>query len=61
MVSLLQMSITGASFLNTKEQFKEKLLSLSVKQEIAITDEKIDDLVYKLYAITEKERKIIEG
>lgn len=55
------MSITGASFLNTKEQFKEKLLSLSVKQEIAITDEKIDDLVYKLYAITEKERKIIEG
>lgn len=33
----------------------------AVEREIAITDEKIDDLVYELYVITDKERKIIEG
>ncbi|MFQ6084483.1 MAG: Eco57I restriction-modification methylase domain-containing protein, partial [Candidatus Aminicenantia bacterium] len=32
-----------------------------IEREIKITDEKIDELVYELYGITEKERKTIEG
>jgi hypothetical protein len=32
-----------------------------VEREIAVTDEKIDDIVYGLYGITEEERKLIEG
>jgi hypothetical protein len=32
-----------------------------VEREIAATDAEIDDLVFKLYRITEKQRKIIEG
>lgn len=32
-----------------------------IEREIAVTDEKIDDIVYGLYGITEEERKIIEG
>jgi len=32
-----------------------------VEREIAVTDEKIDEIVYKLYGITEEEKKIIEG
>jgi hypothetical protein len=32
-----------------------------VEREITITDEKIDDIVYELYGVTEEERKIIEG
>lgn len=32
-----------------------------IEREIAVTDEKIDDIVYGLYGITEKERKVIEG
>ena len=32
-----------------------------IEREIAITDEKIDDIVYGLYVVTEEERKIIEG
>ena len=32
-----------------------------VEREIAVTDEKIDEIVYGLYGITEEERKIIEG
>ena len=32
-----------------------------IEREIAITDEKIDDIVYTLYGITDKERKVIEG
>ncbi|MDP3297163.1 MAG: TaqI-like C-terminal specificity domain-containing protein, partial [Thermodesulfovibrionia bacterium] len=32
-----------------------------IEREIAVTDEKIDDIVYGLYGITEDERKIIEG
>ena len=32
-----------------------------IEREIAITDEKIDKIVYGLYGITEEERKIIEG
>jgi len=32
-----------------------------IEREIQITDEKIDELVYELYGITENDRKIIEG
>ena len=32
-----------------------------IEREISITDEKIDDMVYGLYGITEGERKIVEG
>lgn len=32
-----------------------------VEREIAVTDEKIDEIVYGLYGITEDERRIIEG
>jgi murein tripeptide amidase MpaA len=32
-----------------------------VEREITVTDEKIDEIVYELYGITEEERKIIEG
>jgi hypothetical protein len=32
-----------------------------IERQIAATDKKIDDLVYKLYDITEEERNIIEG
>lgn len=32
-----------------------------VEREIAVTDEKIDEIVYGLYGVTEEERKIIEG
>lgn len=51
-------------------KLNEKLLSLKgkhtdegarIEQEIAETDAKIDQLVYKLYGITEEEKKIIEG
>jgi hypothetical protein len=44
---------------------KKSILPLSskkekIEREIKITDEKIDELVYKLYGITDEERKIIE-
>lgn len=32
-----------------------------IEREIAVTDEKIDEIIYGLYGITEEERKIIEG
>ena len=32
-----------------------------IEREITITDEKIDNIVYGLYGITEEERKVIEG
>jgi hypothetical protein len=32
-----------------------------LEREIASTDREIDELVYELYGITDKERKIIEG
>jgi len=32
-----------------------------VEREIAVTDEKIDEIVYGLYGVTEEERKIIES
>lgn len=31
-----------------------------IEREIAVTDEKIDDIVYGLYGITDEERKIME-
>ena len=44
---------------------KKNALPLSVEREriereITITDEKIDEIVYVLYGVTEEERKIIE-
>lgn len=32
-----------------------------IEREIAVTEEKIDKIVYGLYGITEEERKIKEG
>ena len=32
-----------------------------IEREIAVTDEKIDDIVYGLYRIMDEEREIIEG
>ncbi|MCK4251154.1 hypothetical protein KAX97_06885 [candidate division WOR-3 bacterium] len=40
----------------TKDSEKEQ-----IQRQIEKTDREIDDLVYKLYGITEKERKVIEG
>jgi len=34
---------------------------MQIQRQIEKTDREIDDLVYKLYGITEEERKIIEG
>ena len=31
-----------------------------IEREVAVTDEKIDEIVYGLYGVTEEERKIIE-
>ena len=32
-----------------------------IEREIAVTDEKIDEIVCGLYGVTDEERKIIEG
>lgn len=32
-----------------------------IEREIVVTDEKIDEIVYKLYRITDEERKVIEN
>jgi len=32
-----------------------------IEREIAATDERIDGIVYRLYGITEEEKRIIEG
>ncbi len=37
------------------------MLVLIISNGVEKTDREIDDLVYKLYGITEEERKIIEG
>ncbi len=42
------------------DNFKLIDTSASIKEEIAKTDNKIDELVYKLYGITEEEKKVIE-
>jgi hypothetical protein len=52
-------------FINLKiEEKKAVLLPCAerekIEREIAVTDEKIDEIVYGLYGITEEERKVIE-
>ena len=32
-----------------------------IERKIAVADEKINDIVYGLYGVTDEERKIIEG
>ena len=32
-----------------------------IEREIVVTDEKIEEIVFGLYGVTEKERKVIEG
>jgi hypothetical protein len=32
-----------------------------IEREIDVTDEKIDDMVYGLYGVTEEEKGIVEG
>jgi hypothetical protein len=32
-----------------------------IEREITITDERIDEIVYGLYGVTEEERRIVEG
>ncbi len=32
-----------------------------IERAIALTDERIDEIVYGLYGVTEDERKVIEG
>ena len=47
-----------------KKKHPEKLAPSELarlEREIDATDEQIDELVYRLYGITEEERKIIEG
>jgi len=39
---------------------KKNSLPPSTEREIAVTDEKVDEIVYGLYGITEGERRIIE-
>jgi predicted transcriptional regulator len=55
--------VDRASELN--RTINSKALELSelqrVKREIAATDAEIDDLVFKLYDVTEKEREIVEA
>lgn len=41
------------------KEYKEKILSL--KGEIERTDKEIDEMVYKLYGLTEEEIKVVEG
>lgn len=47
--------------LNKKVQTAKGSKKEQIQRQIEKTDKEIDDLVYKLYGITEKERKIIEG
>lgn len=52
------------SYLNEKlNNFKNKITDETTKleEQIKQTDKEIDELVYKLYGITEEEKKIIEG
>ena len=47
--------------LNKKIETAKGSKKEQIQRQIEKTDKEIDDLVYKLYGITEKERKIIEG
>jgi hypothetical protein len=56
------------SFVNRMLELHQKKAALppsaereKIEREITITDEKIDEMVYGLYGVTEEERKIIEG
>ena len=44
-----------------KEKHPSSAEREKIEREIAVTDEKIDEIVYELYGITEEERKIIES
>lgn len=44
-----------------KNSFPPSAEREKIEREIAVTDEKIDEIVYVLYGITEEERKIIEA
>ncbi len=44
-----------------KSSFPPSAECEKIEREIAVTDEKIDEIVYGLYGVTEEERKIIEG
>jgi type I restriction-modification system DNA methylase subunit len=47
--------------LNKKNQTAKGSKKEQIQRQIDKTDKEIDEIVYKLYGITEKERKIIEG
>ena len=47
--------------LNKKVQTAKGSRKEQIQRQIEKTDKEIDDLVYKLYGITEEEWKIIEG
>jgi len=47
--------------LNKKIQSAKGSAKEQIQREISKTDNAIDESVYKLYGITEEERKIIEG
>ena len=58
LVSLVdQMLQTQKDSRNAKSEADKKLY----EQKISMIDKKIDDLVYKLYGLTEDEIKIVEG
>mgnify|MGYP001419373534 CR=1 FL=1 len=52
-----QMLQAQKDFRNTKSESDKKLY----EQKISMLDKKIDDLVYKLYGLTEEEIRIVEG
>jgi hypothetical protein len=47
--------------LNKKIQTTKGSRKEQIQRQIEKTDREIDDMVYELYGITEKERKVIEG
>jgi septal ring factor EnvC (AmiA/AmiB activator) len=59
-VKLVNQIITLKKQLNTLGT-KQTDARAKLEAEIKKTDAEIDDLVYKIYGITDKERKIIEG
>ena len=44
-----------------KNSFPPSAEREKIEREIAVTDEKIDEIVYGLYGVTEEERKIVLG
>lgn len=47
--------------LNKKLQTTKGSEQVQIQRQIEKTDREIDELVYKLYGITEEEKKVIEG